>query len=180
MTSQGLVMTSTADREMRFAQFVERHRNRSIGLAWRLLSADQSAAEDVVQQALMKAWDKLDSFRGDAELSTWFHTILIRQVRSHQRRNAVRRRFAFLLGGYPTVGQATPLGDAGLRERISMALDQLSPGQREAFVLIHLEGYTVTEAAAFLGRSPGTIKSHLHRALRTMRASLGDLKEGEP
>jgi len=172
-------MTSTSDREIRFADFVESHRSRAIGLAWRLLGSDQSAAEDIAQQAFMKAWDKLDNFRGEAQLSTWFHTILIRQVRSHQRRMALRRKFSFLNAGQAPAFLAKPVGDAGLRRRIGEALDRLSPGQREAFVLVHLEGYTVSEAASYLGRSPGTIKSHLHRALRGMRESLGDLKEVE-
>jgi RNA polymerase sigma-70 factor (ECF subfamily) len=53
----------------------------------------------------------------------------------------------------------------------------LSAGQREAFVLVHMEGMTVVEAAETLNRAPGTIKSHLHRALKALRAELGDLRE---
>ena len=67
--------------------------------------------------------------------------------------------------------------DPVLRARITAAVDGLSRRQREVFVLIHLEGFTVTEAAGVLGKSPGTIKSHLHRALVSLREQLRDVQE---
>ena len=51
------------------------------------------------------------------------------------------------------------------------------PLSREAFILVHLEGFTVRECADFLGKPRGTIKSHLHRALVALRTELADLKE---
>jgi RNA polymerase sigma-70 factor (ECF subfamily) len=170
-------MTESLDRETRFRRFVETHRSQAVGFAWRLLGRDADAAEDVAQQAFMRAWRGLDGFRGDAELSTWFYRILVRQVRSHQRRMGVRRRWAAMTGAAVEMAVSPMEPDAGLRKRIAEALSALSAGQREAFVLIHLEGLTITETAAVLGRAPGTIKSHLHRALRSMRSTLGDLKE---
>jgi RNA polymerase sigma-70 factor (ECF subfamily) len=62
-----------------------------------------------------------------------------------------------------------------LRRRVALALDALPRGQREAFVLVHLEGMTMREAAETTGRAVGTIKSHLHRALRNLRTQLADL-----
>ena len=70
-------------------------------------------------------------------------------------------------------------GDPGLRSRITTALDALSHRQREAFVLVHLEGLTVREAADFTGSPVGTLKSHLHRALTKLRNELGDLREND-
>ncbi len=72
---------------------------------------------------------------------------------------------------------AVTLGGPGLRRRIATALDQLSRRQREAFILVHLEGFTVQECADFLGKPSGTVKSHLHRALVALRTELADLKE---
>ena len=63
-----------------------------------------------------------------------------------------------------------------LRRRIAAALERLSAAQRETFVLVHLEGFSITEAAAVLGKAPGTLKSHLHRALVSLRETLGDLR----
>jgi RNA polymerase sigma-70 factor (ECF subfamily) len=67
------------------------------------------------------------------------------------------------------------MSDPALRRRIASAIGHLSRRQREAFVLVHLEGFTVREAARLMARSQGTVKSHLHRALRALRAELDDL-----
>lgn len=179
-------MTETAlaaelTREQRFDAFVAAHRDRAVALAWRLLG-DRAAAEDVAQQAFVRAWRGLDGFRGDARLSTWFHRILVRQVRSHQRWAGVRRGLGILAGDgeTPVLAVQQTHGDDGLRRRISAAMQTLSAGQREAFVCIHLQGLTVDETAEVLGRAPGTIKSHLHRALKKLRAELDDLREVAP
>ncbi|MCX5865959.1 MAG: RNA polymerase sigma factor, partial [Proteobacteria bacterium] len=68
--------------------------------------------------------------------------------------------------------------EASTRARIGAALEKLSSGQRSAFALVHLEGMTVEETATVLKKSPGTIKSHLHRALVRLRQDLADLDPG--
>jgi len=166
----------TVTREARFAHFVEVHRERAVGLAWRLLGGDRAVAEDVAQQAFLAAWRALPRFRDEAALSTWFHRIVVRQVRSHQRWSNVRRRLGWKVAD-PAAVPPAPTKDHGLQRRIGEALMTLSAGQREAFVLVHLEGMTITEAAEATGRAPGTLKSHLHRALKSLRAQLGDLRE---
>jgi RNA polymerase sigma-70 factor (ECF subfamily) len=75
----------------------------------------------------------------------------------------------------PPDPRAPAQGDPGLRERVARALEKLPRGQREAFVLVHLEGLTVAETAQATGRATGTVKSHLHRALETLRRELADL-----
>ena len=76
-------------------------------------------------------------------------------------------------------GWANPPGDPSLRRRIGEALGELTARQREAFVLVHLEGFRVEEAAFITGRATGTLKSHLHRALSALRAKLQDLDPAE-
>ena len=69
-------------------------------------------------------------------------------------------------------------GDPALRRRISQALAKLTRRQREAFVLVHFEGFTVRETGSLLGAPEGTVKSHLHRALKALRIELADLQDG--
>lgn len=164
-----------ADREARFAAFVVSHRDRARRLAWRLVGGDAAAADDVAQDAFLNAWRSLDRFRGEARLATWFYRILVRQAANHRRWRGVRERFGGSAPEDPPGGEPADAGDPVLRRRITAALDRLSRGQREAFVLVHLEGFTVREAADVLGKAPGTIKSHLHRALTALRRDLGDL-----
>lgn len=164
----------SADREERFAAFVASHRDRAVGLAWRLVG-DSATAEDVAQEAFARAFRALDRFREESQLSTWFHRILLNEAHRHLRWRWVRRRFAGDMPDEPVDPLAGPRGDPILRTRVHAALGRLPRGQREAFVLVHLEGMTVVDAAAVTGRAVGTIKSHLHRALRALRAELADL-----
>ena len=68
-------------------------------------------------------------------------------------------------------------GDFALRDRIFRALERLPRRQRETFVLVHMEQFTVKETASLIGVSMGTIKVHLHRALKALRSDLADLRE---
>lgn len=160
-----------------FAAFCERRRERALRLAFRLLGGDQATAEDVVQNAFLRAHRALGGFRGDASVDTWFYRILVNEVERQRRWSALRRVFGADPESAPPPVDPRPARDPGLRRRIAAALERLSAGQREAFVLVHLEELTVNEAALVLGKAAGTVKSHLHRALAALRAELRDLSE---
>ena len=155
-----------------FEAFVVRHRDRAVALAWRLCGGDAAAAEDVAQEAFVRAYRALDRFRGESTLATWFTRILVNEARRHRRWCWLRERTS---GVMPAEAPAAEVGDPLLRDRVAKALAGLSRAQREAFVLVHLEGLSVREAAEVTGRAPGTIKSHLHRAQGALRARLVDL-----
>jgi len=175
-------LTSTAivsDREERFSAFVYSHRERARRLAWRLIGGDDAAAEDITQDALIKAYQALSSFREEASLATWFYRILVRQAQNYRRWRAIRELWHGESTGELPDPSTEKRGDPGLRRRISKALDRLSRRQRETFILVHLEGFTVQECAALIGKPIGTVKSHLHRALLTLRHELADVYEVE-
>jgi RNA polymerase sigma factor (sigma-70 family) len=163
--------------EARFSAFAESHLESARRLAWRLVGGDTGAAEDVVQNAFIKAWRGIPGFRGEARLETWFYRILVREAANHRRWRGVRDRFAALSRAQAT--QPAPEADPALRDRLLTAIETLSRGQRETFVLVHLEGFSVREAAAMTGRAEGTAKQHLHRALRRLREELADLAPGK-
>jgi RNA polymerase sigma-70 factor, ECF subfamily len=164
----------TARTHLLFDAFVAEHRDRAVGLAWRLVGGDGAAAEDIAQEAFFRAYRSLHRFRGEAKLSTWFYRILVNEVKRYQRWRWVRQRMASESVEEPP--DPRPLaGDPALRQRVARAMARLSHGQRQAFVLVHLEGFTVQEAAELTGRANGTIKSHLHRALSRLRELLADL-----
>jgi RNA polymerase sigma-70 factor (ECF subfamily) len=149
--------------EERFSDFVMSHRDRARRLAWRLVGGDEDAAEDVAQDAFVKAYRALGGFREDSSLETWFYRILVNQAHKHRRWRAVRQRWSAVWDEERAVA-SVDAGDPALRRRISEALDKLTRRQREAFVLVHFEGFTVRETGNLLGAPEGTIKSHLHRA----------------
>jgi len=158
-----------------FAAFVEARRERAVRVAYRMLAGDEAAAEDVAQNAFLRAYRALAGFRGESSIDTWFYRILVREVQRHRRWQAVRQLFGGDAEHAQPQADARAIGDPGLRRRIGLALARLTPAQREAFVLIHLEELTVAETAAVLGKAIGTVKSHLHRALESLRHELADL-----
>ena len=163
-----------------FARFAEARRERALRLAFRLLAGDEATAEDVVQNAFVRAHRALAGFRGDASLDTWFYRILVREVQRQRRWQGLRRLFAADPETAPPALDPRPARDPALRRRIAAALERLSPGQREAFVLVHLEELTIAEAADVCGKAVGTVKSHLHRALASLRTELADLRGPTP
>lgn len=162
--------------EARFQTLVVSHRDRAVRMAWRLLGGDKAAAEDITQEAFLKAWKALPEWRSEAELSTWFYRILIRLAANHRRWQGVRTFWHGLMKRQDEASLLPFSSDQGLQRRLAQAIEKLSPGQREVFILVHLEGFSVPEAAELLGKSPGTLKSHLHRALETLRGELADIQ----
>jgi RNA polymerase sigma-70 factor (ECF subfamily) len=163
-----------------FSAFVDSRRDRAVRLAFRLLGGDQATAEDVAQEAFFRAYRGFSRFRGEATVDTWFYRILLREVQRHRRWQAVRRLWSGDAEAADEPVDERPESDPGLRRRIVAALGRLSRSQREVFVLVHLEGLTLTEAAATVGKAVGTVKSHLHRALESLRRDLHDLMTIEP
>jgi RNA polymerase sigma-70 factor (ECF subfamily) len=163
--------------EQRFHLFVASHRERARRLAWRLVGGDDAAAEDVIQEAFIKAYRALGQFREEASLATWFYRIVVHQAHNYCRWRTVRETWGALWYGRLPSAAVQESGDPLLRRRIAEALAQLSRSQKEAFVLVHMEGFSVPEAATLMGKPEGTVKSHLHRALQALRSQLADLAE---
>jgi RNA polymerase sigma-70 factor (ECF subfamily) len=168
------------DLESRFHALVGSHRDRALRLAWRLVGGDEAAAEDVTQEAFVKAYRGLGRFRGESALETWFYRILVRQAHSYRRWRGIRELYRSDAIDDPPDPFPSPPGDPALRRRIASALDRLTRSQREAFVLVHLEGFRVRDCAEVLGKPIGTVKSHLHRALASLRTDLADLRDPQP
>lgn len=164
-----------------FRAFVREHQSAATRTAWRLVGGDPAAAEDVVQEAFLRAYKGLPRFRGDASLRTWFYRILVREAQRHRRWQSVRRIWSTSsLAEAELPGALRPEGDLALRRRLIAALEGLTQRQRDAVVLVHLEQFTVAETAELLGTSAGTVKTHLHRAMRALRGELADLGPEDP
>ena len=78
-----------AELERRFAELVATHRDRALRLAWRLVGGDAAAAEDVTQEAFVRAWRGLPRFRGEAQLSTWLYRIVVHQAATTGKADAI-------------------------------------------------------------------------------------------
>lgn len=134
------------------------------------MTGDCGLAEDCTQEAFVKAWRKLDKFRGDSAFGTWLHRIAVNEVLTLQRRAGREVRYLEAVGSEP-VEQAGQ-GQIGETLDIESAILKLPEGARNVFVLCGLHGYKHAEAAEFLGLAPGTCKAQLHRARRLLKMRL--------
>lgn len=163
-------------REERLEALLAAHSERAVRIAWRLVGGDAALAEDIAQDAFIRAYQGLGRFRGDADLGSWFYRIVVNEALRYHRRERTRKRVLAFIGSEPGL-DTEARSDPPLQRRMKEALDALPAGERSAVVLVHLEQFTVAETAGLLGKRPGTVKSQLHRGLRKLRASLADVWE---
>jgi RNA polymerase sigma-70 factor (ECF subfamily) len=137
----------------------------------RRLAGDDALAEDWAQEAWVRAFRALPTFRGDARFSTWLHRIAVNSA-LHGRRGRERRvsRETALLPD--TLTHAARTDQAVLRISLQRALDALPAGMRQIVVLHDVEGYTHEEIGELLGIAAGTSKSQLFKARTRLRAIL--------
>lgn len=137
------------------------------------ITRDPALAEDAVQDALLKAWDKRALFRGESEMDTWIHRIAINAAIDRMRRerptlDVSTQDAADADAAEPhAVHSRQQLGDG-----LQAALTRLTDLERIAFVLKHLEEWRLAEIALELKTSQDSIKQALFRAVRKLRAAL--------
>jgi RNA polymerase sigma-70 factor (ECF subfamily) len=160
------------DRE-RYAQLVERYRDRYARYATRMLGS-VDAAEDAVQDAFVRAFDQLAQCKEPDKFIGWFFLILRNRCFAERRRN----RTSTSLEAADDVA-AVDRADGGAetaeqRRALQHALLELTPDQREVFVLKHVEGLSYGEIAERLSTSIPSLKMRMHRAYDKLREQLRD------
>lgn len=166
-----------------FGVLFARHRDRLWAVALRTTGNPEDAA-DALQEAMISAFRRADSFRGDALVTTWLHRIVVNACLDRLRRNKVRAarplpddleeyagRGAVLASGEEATDPEAQAVQADRRAAVLAALDRLPPDQKAAVVLVDLEGYPVDEVARMLDCPSGTVKSRCARG-RTRLAGL--------
>ncbi len=136
------------------------------------LTADPSRAEELTQDVFVKAWQKLDSFRGESALSSWLHRIAVNTAFQSQRSEKRREARIRPEGGLSMHSAAGAIDTTGLRMDLEKAIAGLPYGARSVFVLHDIEGYKHAEIAELTGQAVGTLKAQLHRARRLLREAL--------
>ena len=136
----------------------------------RLILRDVHAAEDAVQEALVRIWRDLPRLRDPDRFDAWVHRILVNACVDQGRH---RRRWSAeiqLVRSEPTADDA--IGSMADRDQLERGFRRLNPQQRAAVVLHYYLGLSVPEIAEILGVPSGTAKSRLHYATAAMRAAL--------
>ncbi len=185
-----LVRAHVAGDPEAFAELFARHRDRLWAVAVRTAGNPEDAA-DALQDALISAFRRADSFRGDSAVTTWLHRIVVNACLDRRRRAKVRAaaplpddleehavRGAVLAGDDPDGDPEAHALAGDRRARVLAALDLLPPDQRAALVLVDMEGYPVLEAGRILEVPAGTIKSRCARGRARLAVLLVDLAPG--
>lgn len=160
-----------------FDELFRRYRDRLWAVAVRILG-DRADAEDAVQEAFLSAL-RGSGYRGEAEVGTWLHRIVVNKCTDRMR--AARRRPPLDRGERlperPLEG-SDPSATVTDRLALAAAIALLAPEQRTAFVLVDVQCLPVGEAAAILEVPPGTVKSRCARARARLIRLLADRQGG--
>jgi RNA polymerase sigma-70 factor, ECF subfamily len=165
-----------------FRTLVERHSRAVFRVAFRIMGNEQDA-EDVVQDTFLKAYRELSQFEARSGFGTWIH-----RVAANCAIDAIRRRPKHVIQesgdevepllaqlASPVPGPERQAAGQQLRARIEAVLQALTPLERAAFTLRHLEQRPVEEISAALGQSPSATRHSIFRAVAKMRRELAPL-----
>jgi RNA polymerase sigma-70 factor (ECF subfamily) len=169
----------------RYAELVARHQRRAGRIAFHYMR-DAAEADEAVQDAFVKAYSHLSTFREELPFEVWFTRILINGCLDRIKARTRRERW---LVSMPESAPAQPdfaerMASGGpspeaqllareRRQQVAAALAKLPERQRSVFMLSHYEGCTSREVSALTGLNESTVRVHLFRAIRKLRTLLG-------
>src|SRR5262245_45580743 len=169
----------------RYAELVARHQRRAARIAFHYLR-DGAEADEAVQDAFVKVYAHLASFREELPFEVWFTRILINGCLDRIKARTRRLRWVAPMpegpGGERDLAERTAssgpspedqLLAAERRQALAVALAKLPERQRSVFMLSHYEGCTSREVSALTGLNESTVRVHLFRAIRKLRTLLG-------
>ena len=175
-TQDDVQLAARGDRRA-FERIYRANADRVFSVCMRMVG-DRSRAEELTQDVFVRAWQKLELFRGESAFSTWLHRLAVNLILND--RKTARREAARTDSGIEDVDVLPmrrtqgPDGDTSpaLSMDLETAIATLPPGAKKVFVLHDVEGYTHEEIAGMLGVTSGGCKAQLHRARMLLREVL--------
>ncbi|MGH7469424.1 MAG: RNA polymerase sigma factor [Longimicrobiales bacterium] len=168
-----LVRRAQSGEREAFDRLYREHEQRVYGICLRM-SGGASEAERLTQDAFVRLWHRIGSFRGESEFSSWLYRLTVNVVLEDSR--SARRRSARVaavddLSAFDR-GAAGPALHTESRLELERAIAGLPPGARYVLVMHDIEGYKHEEIAELTGTTTGSVKSQLHRARKLLRQVL--------
>ena len=142
-----------------------------------LVTGSTAAAEDAVQEAFARAWERSRRGQTFTHLPGWVATVALNHARGGHRRRQTEERALVRLTAAPARAAHSTADDVVTEIAVRAAIDRLAGRQREVVVLHHLLDIDVATTAELLGVSEGTVKSALHRARAHLAETLTDHEE---
>ncbi len=183
LADEELVRHAQTGRREAFEELVRRHAARLHAVVLRL-SGDAGEAEEVVQEAFLRAWSAIGGFEQRAQFSTWLYRIGVNEAnrRAARRPPAAAGEGDDAFAAIPDLRQAPePQAERrALRRALERAVRDLPATYRTPLILRDIEGLSTAEAAAVMGLQEPAFKSRLHRARLAVRTALDDSGDGAP
>ena len=156
-----------------FEALYRRHLGRVHGVIARLVGGTGSRAEDLTQEAFVRAWQALPGYRFESRFSTWLHRLAVNTALMELRRRRSRPTDDEGDSAFDAIGVADSAGyGTALRTDLERAVATLPPRARAVLVLHDVEGWKHDEIATELGMAVGSSKAQLHRARGLLRQRL--------
>lgn len=185
LSDEALVDRILDDDYQAYEELVRRYRDKAYRLAWSLVK-DDAEAQDVVQEAFLNIYRKLDTFSGESKLGSWIYRVVVNaalmRMRKRDRRSEIgledmdvdvdEEEAAFSDTPEWRIRADEAAEQQELREQILAAVDELAPKYQAVFVLREVEGLTLAEIADVLDLTEGAVKTRLHRARLHLQAAL--------
>jgi RNA polymerase sigma-70 factor (ECF subfamily) len=172
-----------------FAELVEHHHDKIIMLIFRFVN-DRDDAHDLAQDVFISAYDKLNHFRGEAQIATWLHRIAVNKAldflrkRKRQQRREIFKQWTGQTNESEDIadlGRGDPLIDIVSEEQsklLQWALEKLTTKQRTAIILHKYEGHSYKEIATIMGTSLSAVESLIHKGIKHLRERLANKLKG--
>jgi RNA polymerase sigma-70 factor (ECF subfamily) len=171
---EALVRRAQRGDRLAFERLVDRHEHRLYTLSARVLGSANEAA-DAVQETFLRAWLRLDTFRGDARFSTWLYRICVNAAHDLRARRGAEPAAEVDAAADPR----DALAERELSGALQRALNALDEPYRTAVVLFDVLGCSYGEIAEMTGVAEGTVKSRIFRGRSELGRRLGTRAEGE-
>ncbi|MHC4695186.1 MAG: sigma-70 family RNA polymerase sigma factor [Planctomycetota bacterium] len=165
-----------------FARLAARWEGKAYALAYRF-TLDAHESEDIRQTALIRAYQALRTFKGDASFSTWFYRVVLNLCRDRHRMRLVRdnaqRRARRENGGHVRIQRSADAAveQAETKRRVAEAVKSLPRAMREVVIMRHYEDLPFARIAEILDAPVSTVKSRMAKGLRLLRHELEDVEQ---
>ena len=186
-TDRDIIDQVRAGNTRRYALLVDRHKDRAFTLAVRL-TGDRHEAEELVQDAFLRAFKSLDQFRGDAKFTTWFHRILYNLCMTKVTRRKGKperldaddeRALDNLLVDEDEPSIQDRLEDEEMQEMIAEEIDRLPEKFKSVITLFYVQEMSYEEIVSVLNTPVGTVKTNLFRARNLLKERVLGRMKGE-
>ena len=157
-----------------FEALYRRHHRRVHGVILRLVGHASARAEDLTQEAFVRAWQALPTFRFESAVSTWLHRMAVNTALMELRARRSRPQAYDDEDALESLSMPDTAGRAVLGRDLERAVATLPPRARAVLVLHDVEGWKHEEIAAELGMAVGSSKAQLHRARGLLRTRIGE------